>query len=98
MKQEFDSIPPLSERPLKVVIKGLLASTDINDIKTDLTNQGFPIIKVAQLTQRQSKFPLPLFMVEIRKHVPDAPDIFDLRKCCYLSVTVDWFRKRPGAT
>ncbi|GFQ83477.1 hypothetical protein TNCT_693601 [Trichonephila clavata] len=39
MKQEFDSILPLSERPLKVVIKVLLASTDINDIKTDLTNQ-----------------------------------------------------------
>ncbi|GFR20788.1 nucleic-acid-binding protein from transposon X-element [Trichonephila clavata] len=98
LKQEYYSIPPLSERPLKVVIKGLPATTDINDISTDLINQGFPVIKVAQLTQRQSKFPLPIFMVEIRKHVPDAPDIFDLSKCCYLSVTVDSFRKRPGAT
>ncbi|GFQ66422.1 uncharacterized protein TNCT_534231 [Trichonephila clavata] len=98
MNQEFYSIPPLSDRPLKVVIKGLPASTDIKDIKSDLTNQGFPVIKVAQLTQRQSKYPLPIFMVEIRKHVPDAPDFFDLSKCCYLSVTVDSFRKRPGAT
>ncbi|GFX17344.1 hypothetical protein TNCV_3553481 [Trichonephila clavipes] len=51
---EFYVIPSPADRPLKVVIKGLPSSTSIEDIKTDLTEQGVPVIKVAQLTQRKS--------------------------------------------
>ncbi|GFR10168.1 hypothetical protein TNCT_107831, partial [Trichonephila clavata] len=50
-KQEFFVVPHPSNRPLKVVIKGLPASTSIDDIKTDLAEQGVPVSKVAQLTQ-----------------------------------------------
>ncbi|GFX03381.1 putative RNA-directed DNA polymerase from transposon X-element [Trichonephila clavipes] len=91
-------IPSPADCPLKVVIKGLSSSTSIEDIKTDLTEQGAPVIKVAQLTQRKSKFPLPIFMVEVRKNAEDAMDMYDVSKCCYMSIVIDPFKKRPGAT
>ncbi|GFQ85580.1 putative RNA-directed DNA polymerase from transposon X-element [Trichonephila clavata] len=96
--EEFYAIPPPSERPYKVVLKGLPASTDIDEIKNDLANQGVAVSKVAQLTQRKSKFPLPMFLVEVRKNVPDSRDILDVSNCCYMSITWDSFRRRPGAT
>ncbi|GFS56083.1 probable RNA-directed DNA polymerase from transposon X-element [Trichonephila clavipes] len=95
-EEEFYAVPPLGDRPLKMVMKGLPSTTDIDDIKSDLANQGLPVMKVAQLTQRKSKFPLPLFLVEVRKNVPDSRDIRDISTCCYMSITWDSFRRRPG--
>ncbi|GFQ65557.1 hypothetical protein TNCT_370591 [Trichonephila clavata] len=82
--EEFYEIPPPSERPYKVVLKGLPASTDIDEIKNDLANQRVAVSKVAQLTQRKSKSPLPMFLVEVRKNVPDSRDILDVSNCCYI--------------
>ncbi|GFQ66494.1 putative RNA-directed DNA polymerase from transposon X-element [Trichonephila clavata] len=96
--EEFYAILPPSKRPYKVVLKGLPASTDIDEIKNDLANQGVAVSKVAQLTQRKSKFPLPMFLLEVRKNVPDSRDILDVSNCCYMSITWDSFRRRPGAT
>ncbi|GFV62857.1 nucleic-acid-binding protein from transposon X-element [Trichonephila clavipes] len=96
--EEFYSVPPLSDRPLKVVIKGLPKSTPTDEIKEDLLNQGVPVMKVSQLTQRKSKFPLPIFLVEVIKHDEGATDIYEISKCCYMSVVLDTFNKRPGAT
>ncbi|GFR21488.1 nucleic-acid-binding protein from transposon X-element [Trichonephila clavata] len=98
MERNFTQFPPPRERPYKVVLKGLPASTDIDDIKNDLANQGVTVSKVAQLTQRKSKSPLPMFLVEVRKNVPDSRDILDVSNCCYMSITWDSFRRRPGAT
>ncbi|GFW10580.1 putative RNA-directed DNA polymerase from transposon BS [Trichonephila clavipes] len=36
-------------------------------------------------------------MVELQKS-PDSPDIFKLDKCCYLTVKIDTFNRRPGPT
>ncbi|GFX32442.1 probable RNA-directed DNA polymerase from transposon BS [Trichonephila clavipes] len=94
--EEFHAINPIEVRPQKVVIKGLPISTDINAIRDDLTERGFNVIKVAQLTRSKSKFKLPIFMVEL-KEAP-APDIFQLETCCFLSVKIDSFNRRPGAT
>ncbi|GFV83413.1 uncharacterized protein TNCV_3055601 [Trichonephila clavipes] len=97
--EEFYSVPPLADRPLKVVIKGLPKCTPPpEEIKADLLEQGVPVMKVSQLTQRKSKFPLPIFLVEVRKHVEGATDIYELSKCCYMSIVLDTFKKRPGAT
>ncbi|GFR11194.1 nucleic-acid-binding protein from transposon X-element [Trichonephila clavata] len=73
-KEEFFVVPHTSNRPLKVVIKGLPASTSIDGIKADLAEQGVPVSKVAQLTQRKSKFPLPIFMVEIKTKTGPAAE------------------------
>ncbi|GFX16691.1 putative RNA-directed DNA polymerase from transposon X-element [Trichonephila clavipes] len=78
-------------------LEGLPISTDIDDIKKDLSERGFLVNKVAQLTKLKSKFKLPFFMVELQKS-PDSPDIFKLDKCCYLTVKIDTFNRRPGPT
>ncbi|GFW61670.1 uncharacterized protein TNCV_3706051 [Trichonephila clavipes] len=93
--EEFYVIPSPADHPLKVLIRGLSSSTLIEDIKKDLT---VLVIKVAQLTQRKSKFPLPIFMLEVRKNAEDAMDIYDVSKCCYMFIVIDPFKKRPGAT
>ncbi|GFY76192.1 nucleic-acid-binding protein from transposon X-element [Trichonephila inaurata madagascariensis] len=76
--EQFFAIEPVAKRPQKVVIKGLPINTDVDDIKTDLTERGFDIIKVAQLTKAKTKFKLPFFLVELNKS-PDSPDIFKLQ-------------------
>ncbi|GFR17749.1 uncharacterized protein TNCT_11731 [Trichonephila clavata] len=86
----------ISLRPLKIVLQGLPISTDTQEIKTDLENQGYIIEKVTQLTKSRTKFKLPIFMVELKKS-PNTPDNKDLKTCCYMMITVDSFRKRPGA-
>ncbi|GFT92357.1 nucleic-acid-binding protein from transposon X-element [Trichonephila clavipes] len=85
-KGEQFAFHPIDLRPQKVVIKGLPISTNICDIQKDLTERGFLVNKVAQLTK--TKFKLPIFMVELQKS-PDSPDIFKLDRCCYLTVTED---------
>ncbi|GFU73146.1 uncharacterized protein TNCV_294321 [Trichonephila clavipes] len=86
-------LPP----PKKLSSKGLLISTEIHEIQDDLTSQGFNVEKVAQLTRSKTKAPLPIFMVELEKK-PNSPDIFKLKKCCYLAVQVDAFNRRPGVS
>ncbi|GFW82900.1 nucleic-acid-binding protein from transposon X-element [Trichonephila clavipes] len=75
--EQFFAFHPIDLRPQKVVIKGLPISTDICDIQKDITEGGFLVNKVAQLTKTKSKFKLPVFMVELQKS-PDSPDIFKL--------------------
>ncbi|GFU16766.1 putative RNA-directed DNA polymerase from transposon X-element [Trichonephila clavipes] len=95
--EEFHAIDPIEVRLQKVVIKGLPISTDIDVIRADLTERGFNVLKVAQLTKAKSKFKLPIFMVELKK-LPSSPDIFQLETCCFLTVKIDSFNRRPGAT
>ncbi|GFU32424.1 nucleic-acid-binding protein from transposon X-element [Trichonephila clavipes] len=95
--EQFFALHPQDTKPQKIVIKGLPISTDIDDIKKDLSERGFLVNKVAQLTKLKSKFKLPIFMVELQKS-PDSPDIFKLDKCCYLTVKIDTFNRRPGPT
>ncbi|GFU03090.1 nucleic-acid-binding protein from transposon X-element [Trichonephila clavipes] len=93
----FFAFHPIDLRPQKFVIKGLPISTDICDIQKDLTERGFLVNKVDQLTKTKTKFKLPIFMVELQKS-PGSPDIFKLDRCCYLTVRIDTFNRRPGPT
>ncbi|GFV12075.1 hypothetical protein TNCV_670061 [Trichonephila clavipes] len=58
-KYQYHAITPKAERPIKVIVKGLPKDTEINDIKSDLTEQGFHDAKVTQLIGRITKQALP---------------------------------------
>ncbi|GFY60621.1 PRE_C2HC domain-containing protein [Trichonephila inaurata madagascariensis] len=60
--EQYFALEPIANRPQKVVIKGLPIETDVDEIKKDLTDRGFSVIKVAQLTKAKTKFKLPIFM------------------------------------
>ncbi|GFX81690.1 hypothetical protein TNCV_3726671 [Trichonephila clavipes] len=94
--EQYFALNPAINRPQKIVIKGLPINTDIDDIGRDLTSRGFKVLKVAQFTKSKSKMKLPIFMVEIEKS-PDSPDIFKLETCCYLTIKIDTYNRRPGS-
>ncbi|GFY27870.1 nucleic-acid-binding protein from transposon X-element [Trichonephila clavipes] len=96
-KAEHYVIDRLANRPIKIVIKGLPVDTDVADIEADLVQKGFAIEKVAQLRKFSTKAPLPIFMVEVRR-TETAQDIYDAKNVCYLCVTIDPFRRKPGIT
>ncbi|GFU87641.1 PRE_C2HC domain-containing protein [Trichonephila clavipes] len=96
-KAEHYVIERLANQPIKVVIKGLPVDTDVADIEADLLQKGFAIEKVVQLRKFSTKAPLPIFMVEVRR-TEKAQDIYEVNSICYLCVTIDPFRRKPGAT
>ncbi|GFV40266.1 nucleic-acid-binding protein from transposon X-element, partial [Trichonephila clavipes] len=87
---QYHVITPKAERPIKVVVKGLPKETEINDIKSDLIEQGFPEAKVAQLTGRITKQPLPVFMITLPRNINNAK-IFQLKTLSYLSIRIEGY-------
>ncbi|GFR29031.1 uncharacterized protein TNCT_376661 [Trichonephila clavata] len=73
-KAEYFVNDPVANRPLKLVIKRLPASTKVEDIKTDLVAKGINIDKVAQLKKFADKTPLPIYMIEPRKGKGKSPN------------------------
>ncbi|GFU41646.1 nucleic-acid-binding protein from transposon X-element [Trichonephila clavipes] len=94
---QFFAFHSIDLRPQKVVIKGCRYPRISATFKKTFTERGFLVNKVAQLTKTKTKFKLPIFMVELQKS-PDSPDIFKLESCCYLTVKIDTFNRRPGPT
>ena len=52
---KFHTFKLKSERPFNVVLKGLHYSTAVEDIKSELENIGFDVIKVSNVKRRLSK-------------------------------------------
>ncbi|GFY15055.1 nucleic-acid-binding protein from transposon X-element [Trichonephila clavipes] len=89
-KYQYHVIAPKAERPIKVVIKGLPSDTEINDIKSDLTEQRFPDAKVTQLIRRTTKQALPVFMITLPCNINNAKN-FQLKTLSYLSSRVEGY-------
>ncbi|GFW61571.1 nucleic-acid-binding protein from transposon X-element [Trichonephila clavipes] len=92
------TVTPKTQRPIKVVIKGLPRDTNPSDISNDLTDLRFSVDRVTQLKGNISKQLLPIFLFTLPSNLTNAK-IFDLktRTLSYLSITVDGFN-RKGAT
>ncbi|GFY16960.1 hypothetical protein TNCV_3690181 [Trichonephila clavipes] len=54
---QFYVITAKNDRPIKVVIKGLPKSTHVDEIKSDLEEQGFEPERVVQLIGRKTNPP-----------------------------------------
>ncbi|GFU02304.1 uncharacterized protein TNCV_1238231 [Trichonephila clavipes] len=96
-KCQYYVTDPPANRPLKLVIKGLLATTDPEDIKNDLIEQGIKIVKIAQLRQFKTKSPLPIFMIEIARD-ENVDNIFKVRNYLYMQIKIDPFKKSSRPT
>lgn len=99
---EVDSIPfrtldPRSERPRKVLIRGLPVNTPIEDIELALQNAGLEPISIAHLRSRKAEnkgTPLPLYVVTLRA-TPNFEEVFELSTINYLKIKVDKFKAQP---
>ncbi|GFY61533.1 uncharacterized protein TNIN_407141 [Trichonephila inaurata madagascariensis] len=87
---QYYVIEPPSNRPLKLVIKGLPADIDPEDIKNDLISKGIKIEKIAQLKKFTTKTPLPIFMIEVTRD-ENVNDIYQVRSCLYMQIKLDPF-------
>ncbi|GFX64760.1 nucleic-acid-binding protein from transposon X-element [Trichonephila clavipes] len=88
IQYEFYSIKLKSERPIKVVIKGLPKKAKPEDIHNDLIDLGFTVDRVSQLTGKITNQLLPVFLVSLPRNMTNAT-IFKLDKLSYLNVTVE---------
>ncbi|GBL68719.1 putative RNA-directed DNA polymerase from transposon X-element [Araneus ventricosus] len=98
-KIEFYVIRPLSERPFKIVMKGLHRDTDIEEIKSELAIAlpEIEILKVGQLKNVRTKSPIDIFMIELKKNGHENK-IFELTHFMFLKIKIQNYRKPPGAT
>ncbi|GBO06173.1 hypothetical protein AVEN_105038-1 [Araneus ventricosus] len=98
-KIEFYVIRPLSERPFKIVMKGLHRDTDIEEIKSELAIAlpEIEILKVGQLQNVRTKSPMDIFMIELKKNGHENK-IFELTHFMFLKIKIQNYRKPPGAT
>ncbi|GFV83621.1 nucleic-acid-binding protein from transposon X-element [Trichonephila clavipes] len=54
-----------SERPLKLILRGLPTSTELQAVKKEIESEGFKIHKISRLTKFQSKAPMPLIYIQL---------------------------------
>ncbi|GBM79398.1 hypothetical protein AVEN_234-1 [Araneus ventricosus] len=95
----FYVVRPPSERPLQIVIKGVHLDTETDEIKKELeiAVPEIAIIKISSMKNIRSKKPMPMYMVELKKNGKDKK-VFNLSRFMYFIVTVENYRKPPGAT
>ena len=88
-------LPLRSGRPYKIVIRGLPLNTNIDEVKAELAEMGFDIIKVAQMISRRTEAPLPLYQVHVRR-TGIYEDILKLEYLLCMSVEVEEYRGAGG--
>lgn len=78
---------PKSQRPVKVMIKGIPHSTPKNEIEDYLTSMGYAPINIAFIRNRQKKL-LPYCVVDLQR-TANIEDIYSLDTYHYLQITVE---------
>lgn len=77
-----------SERPYRVVLRGLHSSEDTNVIKDELKAQGHEVRQIVNVRHRNSKEPLPLFYVDL-KPKRNNRDIFKIKFLNHMKVSFE---------
>jgi hypothetical protein len=90
----FHSFALPEAKTLRAVLRTVPVEISLDDIKSDLVDQGLAPIKVTRMISGRSKLPLPLVLVEVPK---DKGQIFDLRTVCHLRISVERPHKK-GST
>lgn len=89
---KYQTLDPREERPKKFLLRGIPVDTQTDSIQEFLILKGFTPIKIAYLTNRKTKAPMPLFMVAIRPKI-DIEDILNIRSFYGLKITVEEFKE-----
>lgn len=91
-KIPYQCIDPRNQRPRKVLLKGIPVETPTQEIADFLIDRKFSPIKIAYLTNKKTKKPMPMFLVTLRPS-PTVDDIFNITKFYYLKITVEEFKQ-----
>jgi hypothetical protein len=74
---EFHTYKPRQDRSVRVVFKNLHPSTDVNDIKQALKDEGHEVTNIWNVKQRNTNKPLPIHFVDIKPHTTNK-DIYKI--------------------
>lgn len=77
-----------SERPYRVVLRGLHSSEDTTEINETLKHNGHEVRQIVNVRHRTSKEPLPLFYVDLEPKSNNR-DIFNLKYLNHMKVTFE---------
>ncbi|GFU57125.1 RNA-directed DNA polymerase from mobile element jockey [Trichonephila clavipes] len=62
---EYKSFMLKSDRPLKLLIRGLPTSTKVEEIRVEIEREGFQIHKISRLQKFKTKAPMPLIYLQL---------------------------------
>ena len=85
---EFHTYKPRQDRSFRVVLKSLHPSTEVNDIKQALQEEGHEVTNVWNVKQRNTNKPLPIHFVDIKPHTTNK-DIYKLTTLLHTVVKVE---------
>lgn len=85
---EFYTYKPRHERSFKVVLKNMHPSTDPEEIKTALYDIGHTSTNIWNIKQRNTKKPLPLFIVELKTN-PNNKSIYEVKSLMNCIITFE---------
>lgn len=86
---QFHTYELKSEKPLKVVIKGIPIEVKEEEVDEYLKEKSYPISKIVRMRNRGN--PSNMVLIEINK---DYKSIYDLKSICGLMVEVEPLRRR----
>uniref|UniRef100_A0A2S2R8S1 Nucleic-acid-binding protein n=1 Tax=Sipha flava TaxID=143950 RepID=A0A2S2R8S1_9HEMI len=85
---QFHTYQLTQDKPIRVVIRNIHPSTDINEIKKELTELSFAVKQVTNVLHKTTKLPLPLFFVDLEKSEKSL-EIFQLPSLLYTKIKVE---------
>lgn len=90
---EWHTYESKQTRPIRVVLRGLHVSCDVESIKVELKNKGYKIIEVQQRLKKTKDglLKLPLFTL-IFECDEDVKKIYEISNLCYMKVKVEALR------
>jgi hypothetical protein len=88
---KYHTFQNLQDKKLEVVIRNIPTSLSENELKTELSDLNYPVLKVTRLLNKD-KMPYPLCVVELENN-EEGKEIFNLEKLCYAIVRVEPKRK-----
>ncbi|GBM85443.1 Nucleic-acid-binding protein from transposon X-element [Araneus ventricosus] len=92
-QNEYFVTPRKTNKPIKVVIKGLPKETDTEDINEELINKNFRVEKVNQLKKFKTREPLNIFQIHLTL-TDNISEIYKLDTLCYHFISVEEYRSR----
>lgn len=92
--EQYHTFQLHEEKELKVVLRGVPESLEVEDIAQDLVEQGVSVNSIKRLGNKTRKF--PLVMVNATKDI-EGKKIFDIKSVCQARVTTEPKRKSTRA-
>lgn len=97
---QFFTFPRPDQKLRKLVIRGLSATVQLEDIKEDLTSQGFRFVDIRQLFHRPvngERRPMPLFVVATMATDSGRDNsLANVERICHHRVSIEKYRGPQG--